>query len=75
MLQNHDRRFADGENGLGEIVLVAEQVQIIAVARMIGLPCFARGLLISAEGQDDEIGCLREFYRRDAKIRPGHTSI
>lgn len=41
MLEEDDDRLACGENGFGEIILIAEKVEVVAIAGMIDGPGFA----------------------------------
>src|SRR5579883_3435216 len=56
MLEEDDGGLAGGEDSFGEIVLIAEEIKVVAIAGMIDGPGFARGLFIAAERKDDDIG-------------------
>ena len=44
--EKDDDRLVRGEHGFGEIVLIAEQIEIVAIAWVFGRPGFAGGLLV-----------------------------
>src|SRR5580658_856019 len=46
--KKHDDRLVCGEDGFGEIVLIAEQREIVAIALVLRGPRFARGLFVVA---------------------------
>ena len=44
-----------------QLVLPADEVEAGAVAHVLQVPGFARSLLVAADGQDDDVGLLRDF--------------
>ena len=61
--QQHDDRLAGFNNGLHKIVLRAQQVERIAIAKVILSPRFAVGALVFADDNDRNIGLLRSIDR------------
>src|SRR3984957_5248279 len=60
--QNGDYRLVSGEHGFGQIVLGAEESEIVAVAFVLGSPGLAGGLLVVAQDEDDHVGFLGRLY-------------
>jgi hypothetical protein len=61
VLEEDDGWFSRGEDGLDQVVLVAEKVEVVSIAGMVDGPGFAGGLLVSAERQDYEVCCRGNF--------------
>ena len=54
--QHHDHGLAERVYGIEEVVLLAHQIQAVAIAQMVVGPAFAAGLLGIADGENDLIG-------------------
>src|SRR3546814_2388522 len=58
-----DQRLAERGERVDEIVLIADDVDVGAVAEMIGGEAFAARLLGVADGEDDAVGAARDLDR------------
>ena len=56
--QDHDGRLVERENCPGEVVLLADQIEAVAVAKVRVGPAFAAGLLVISEHHYDDVGSL-----------------
>ncbi len=59
MLEKYNRGFSRGENCFHQVILIAEQIEAVAIAGMIDGPGFARGLLVSTQRQNHDVCFLR----------------
>ena len=62
MLQKDDGGFACCQDRFHQVILIAQQIETIAIALMIDGPGFARSLLVSAKSHNDDIGLLSHFH-------------
>ena len=60
--KRHDR-LAQRDHRLHQLFLPADQVQAGAVAHVVERPGLARGLLVAADGQHDDVGIPGDFDR------------
>ena len=61
--QEHHGRLVKVEDRLGQIVLLTDQVQAVAVAKVVVGPGLAAGLLVVAEHHDYDVGLLGDLDR------------
>src|SRR6185503_724827 len=66
--QDYDRRLAKREYRLCEVVLLAEEIEAVAVAEVRVGPAFATGLLVSAQDHHDDVGLARSLHRRGDQL-------
>ena len=59
--EESDDRLAERGHGFDQLILAADQVEAGAVAHVLQVPGFARGLLVAADGEHDDVGLLRHF--------------
>src|SRR4051812_17462347 len=59
--KQHDYGLAGSEHGAHEFVLAAHHVEAGAVAEVLGRPGLARGLLVAADGEHDDVGAARDL--------------
>ena len=48
-------------DGFNELILTADEIEAGAVAHVLQVPCLAGGLLVAADGEDDDVGLLGDF--------------
>ncbi len=63
--QQHHRGLAQRQDLAGELVLLAEQVQALAIAEVIVGPGFAAGLLVVAQHHDEGVRAPGRLERLD----------
>ena len=56
-----DDGLAERGQGFDQLILTADEVEAGAVAHVLQVPGFARGLLVAAERKNDDVGLLRDF--------------